>query len=205
MGDTRDVEIGFEVELPGFLMQYSFVLERYGGVYRVKREDGKFTSTDDRHAMEEFEIRNGRIFKPKRLNSLRLDTSELAFPKLVHVMFTLLNNEGEVVHESDISYDDAIGSLVVIEAMRFYRLFPDAMRQPRRPMNTHILDEDGKNLASVLREMSRHKSQFIAEINSCLGQIAPGVNHFGRTTVRRLFDCQCLAPFEYKQYQGRVV
>ena len=176
-GGTRDVEIGFEVELHRFRMQYSFVLRAYAGAYRVEREVGKFTSTVDRHAMEELEIRNGRVVKPKWLNHLRLDTSELAFPKLVHVMFTLLNNESEVIHESDIAYDDAIGSLVVIEAMRFYRLFPDTMRKPERPMNTHILDEDGKNLASVLREMSRRKSQFIAEINSCLGQIAPGVKH----------------------------
>ena len=174
-GGTRDVAIGFEIERGEFRMRYEFVLGSRAGVYRVKREQGKLTLTGDRHAMEEFEIREGRLVKPKTLNYEAFETSELAFPKLVHVLFPLRINEVDATRESEITFQDVVGALVLIGEMQFYRLFPDAIREPSKPLNERVLLEDGSNLASVLRAMVKKKSEILEEINGSLGQVVPGL------------------------------
>ena len=173
-GGTRDVEIGFEVERGEFRMQYGFVLGSRAGVYRVKRERGKFILRGDRDVTKEFEIREGRITKPKKLNYAPFETSELAFPKLVHLLFPIRINEVEAPRESEIAFGDVIGAVVLIGEMQFYRLFPDAIREPRKPLNERVLLEDGSNLASVLRAMVKRKSRMLEEINGNLGQVVPG-------------------------------
>lgn len=60
--------------------------------------------------------------------------------------------------------------------MQFYRLFPDAMREPRRLMNPHLLAEDGQNLASVLREMIKSDAPYLGEIKTSMALIVPGLN-----------------------------
>ena len=174
-GGTRDVEIGFEVERGEFRMQYGFVLGSRAGVYRVKREQGEFTLRGKRNVTKEFEVREGRVTKPKTLNFAPFETSELAFPKLVHLMFPLRINEDHPPRESEITFDSVIGALVLIGEMQFYRLFPDAIREPRKPLNERVLLEDGSNLASVLRAMVKRKSRMLEEINGNMGQVVPGL------------------------------
>lgn len=174
-GGTRDVEIGIEVELPKFRMRYSFVLGSRSGVYRVKREQGKFTSTSGRDLIAEFEIKEGRVVKPKDLNYPLFDTSELSLQKFAHVLLPIRINQVDFPRDSDITVEDYYGALVTIGGMRFYRLFPDAMREPSKPLNERALFEDGSNLASVLRAMVKSKSRMIEEINGNLGQVVPGL------------------------------
>lgn len=174
-GGTRDVEIGFEVERGELRMRYGFVLGSRAGVYRVKKEQAEFTSTGDRRLMGKFEIREGRLVKPTTLNYRISETSELTFPKLAYLLLPIRINRDDPIEEPNITVDDYFDAMSVIGGMQFYRLFPDAMREPSKPLNERILFEDGSNLASVLRAMVRSKSRMIEEINGNLGQVVPGL------------------------------
>lgn len=174
-GGTRDVEIGFEVERGEFRVRYGFVLGSRAGVYRVKKEQAEFTSTGERRAMGKFEIREGRLVKPKTLNYGTFETSELTLPKLAYVLLPIRINRVDDIQESDITVEDYFDALVIISGMQFYRLFPDAMREPSKPLHERGLFEDGSNLASVLRAMIKSKSRMIDEINGNLGQVVPGL------------------------------
>ena len=59
---------------------------------------------------------------------------------------------------------------------RFYHIFPNTIREPQRQGNTHLLDEDASNLASILWETARETPQVMARIREALIQLVPGVN-----------------------------
>ena len=70
---------------------------------------------------------------------------------------------------------DVGGALNFVRDMQFYRIFPDAIREPRTPMNSRILVEDGQNLATVLRAMIKRDSPYLEEIKDSSGQVVPGL------------------------------
>ena len=174
-GGTRDVEVGFEIERGDFRLRYGFVLGSRAGVYRVKKEFGNFTFTDNRHTEDEFEVKDGRVIKPKGHDTDRFETSELALPILTRTLFRFMVEPVDVRRELNRTYSDLNRLLIFFFRMQFYRLFPDAMRQPSRPADSRLLAEDGSNLASVLRAMVKRNSRFLGEIKSSLGQVVPGV------------------------------
>ncbi len=174
-GGTRDVEIGFEVERGDFRLRYGFVLGSRAGVYRVKKEFGNFTFTDNRHTTDEFEVKEGRVVKPKGHEIDRFETSELALPILTRTLFRFMVEQVDIRRELNRTYNDLNRLLSFFSRMQFYRLFPDAMRQPSRPAESRLLAEDGSNLASVLRAMVKRKSRYLDEIKSSLGQVVPGL------------------------------
>ena len=174
-GGTRDVEVGFEVERGDFRLRYGFVLGSRSGVYRVKKEFGNFTFTDNRHTTDEFEVKEGRVIKPKGHDIDRFETSELALPILTRTLFRFMVEPVDVRRELNRTYVDMNRLLIFFSRMQFYRLFPDAMRQPSRPADSRLLAEDGSNLASVLRAMVKRNSRYLGEIKSSLGQVVPGL------------------------------
>ena len=174
-GGTRDVEVGFEVERGDFRLRYGFVLGSRAGVYRVKKEFGNFTFTDNRHTTDEFEVKEGRVIKPKGHDIDRFETSELALPILTRTLFRFMVEPVDVRRELNRTYVDMNHLLIFFSRMQFYRLFPDAMRQPSRPADSRLLAEDGSNLASVLRAMVKRNSRYLGEIKSSLGQVVPGL------------------------------
>ena len=56
-----------------------------------------------------------------------------------------------------------------IGGIKFYRLFPDVMRQLAPPHNPAVLEEDGGNLASVLREMLKDRFSVSRRNRECIG------------------------------------
>ena len=167
--------MGFEAKRGDFKMRYGFVLGSRSGVYRVKREYGTVTPFNPDMKSTEFEIREGRMVKPKTLSNEEFGTSELALPFLTRMLFRFEPEPGEMQNHYSNTYIDVTSVLNFVRRMQFYRLFPNAMREPRRPMNSRLLVEDGSNLASVLRAMTKRDSPFLAEIKSSLGQVVPGM------------------------------
>ena len=175
-GGNRDIELGFELVRGDFKMQYGFVLGSQTGEYRVKREYG--TVSPSMLTATEFEIREGRLVKPFTLHDMELGTFEIELPFLARMLFRFMteNEENEENQRIiDASYNEVSLASDSINRMQFYRLFPDAMREPRRPMDSRLLFADGSNLASVLRAMVKRKSRMLEEINGNLGQVVPGV------------------------------
>ena len=160
-------------------MQYGFVLGSRSGTYRVKREHATVWPSDPKVSTTEFEIRDGRMVKPFTRSEQQFGTYELILPSLVRVLFefTAENQENEdskrILGDTQAEVSLALDSM---NQMQFYRLFPDAMREPRRPMNSRLLAEDGRNLASVLREMVKLDSPYLEEIKTSLAQVVPGLN-----------------------------
>ena len=174
-GGTRDVEVGFTAERGGFQIKYGFVLGSRSGNYRVKREFGVVTPSDPDEEPIDFEVREGRPVKPRRLGGEPLETSELALPLLRRLLFS------QPVEADNRRYRSTRTSTNMNEVLNFfgwsrlYRLFPDAMREPRRPLDWRILAEDGSNLASVLREMDKRDAPHLGEIKDALGNVVPGL------------------------------
>jgi predicted ATPase len=59
--------------------------------------------------------------------------------------------------------------------MGFYNLNPDSIRQFRPPDAGEMLNRDGSNLASVLREIARHSPERKRRIEEYLGKVVPGL------------------------------
>ncbi len=174
-GGSRDVEVGFTAERGDFRFKYRFVLGSRSGIYRVKRERGVVTPAYPDEEPVEFELRDGRLVKPRGLDEEQLETSELALPLLRHTLFSRPTEPPSRRQRTSRTYRDVNAVLSFFSWMQIYRLFPDDMREPRRPTNAFLLLEDGYNLASVLRGMVKRKAPYLAEIKSALGQVVPGL------------------------------
>ena len=59
--------------------------------------------------------------------------------------------------------------------MGFYRLFPNALREPQRMLENRVLSEGGENLASALLDMERTNNQFLPDLKQSLNIVAPGI------------------------------
>ena len=67
-GGTRDVEVGVTAKRGRFQIRYGFVLGSRAGNYRVKREYGVVTPADPEEERVEFEVREGRLVRPRGLD-----------------------------------------------------------------------------------------------------------------------------------------
>jgi predicted ATPase len=75
--------------------------------------------------------------------------------------------------------------------MRFYSIFPNAIREPQKLSNPFPLDEHGGNFASVLRHISKNSPTTMQTIKNALRQLVPSVsdlrvNSVGGYLVTRL-------------------
>ncbi len=174
-GGTRDVEVGFTAERGGFRLKYGFVLGSRSGVYRVKREYGAITPADPEEKPVEFEIREGQLL-PRASEGEQFDTSELALPSLRRILFLRPVEPGSRLQRTSPTYHHLNQAVRSISRMQFYRLFPDVLRAPGKPMNLERLNERGSNLASVLRGMDKRKSPYLDEIESALGHVVSGLS-----------------------------
>ena len=154
-GGTRDVEVGVTAKRGRFQIRYGFVLGSRAGNYRVKREYGVVTPADPEEERVEFEVREGRLVRPRGLDEEPLETSELALPSLRRTLFSQPIESESRRYRVTRTYRDVTSVLNFLGGTQFYRLFPDVMREPRRPLNSHVLLDDGINLASVLRGWTR--------------------------------------------------
>ncbi len=208
-GGRPDVEVGIRVEKGRFRLDYGFVLgrrvkreqlaeERADGVpehtrvgrqytvedftrafYRVKREYGVVTPANRDEARFEFEIKEGRLVKPKDMGELEVEefeTTSLAFPWLRRIMFRTAEPGSGQIGRMTQTYRDVYEAMESISRLQFYRLFPDDLRKRQAPRGTDLLDEDGSNLASILKEMDKRDSLYLGEIKSALGNVVPGLS-----------------------------
>ena len=172
-------------------MRYGFVLGSRAGVYRVKREYGSITPSDPELNPITFEIKDGEVVKPVIMTSDRIDTSELSLPRRIWLIIRALTDTVNDNPKFAAAQEDVFGVLNLTSQMRIYRLFPDPIRRPHPPMDDRVLAEDGSNLASVLRAMSKRKSPYFDEIKNGMGRVVPGlsdldVRQFGGYLVVRL-------------------
>ena len=147
--------------------------------YRVKREYGVITPANGKEARFEFEIKEGRLVQPKNMRALEVEEFEsggLAFPSLRRIMFRTTEPGSGQIGRMTQTYRDVYEAMESISRLQFYRLFPDDLRKRQAPRGTDLLDEDGSNLASILKEMDKSDSLYLGEIKTALGNVVPGLS-----------------------------
>jgi len=189
-GRPYDVEIGLEFQLAGHALHYGFVLgSKLRGEYQVKEEHIRVEG--DRRSgrtiiSDLFEVRNGRLVAPKPEGPVdeailrSISSNELIM--LRHWLW-LVSPPG-----ADRSTEIEMRLLVqdlgrYLFEMRFYHLFPNEIRQPQKLQDPYRLEEDGGNLASVLRRMIRGNSEYLPDLRDAMGKAVPGVADFQVTQV----------------------
>ena len=147
--------------------------------YRVKREYGVVTPANSEEAQFEFEIKEGRLVKPKDMGALEVEqfeTTGLAFPSLRRIMFRTTKLGSGQIGGMTQTYRDVYEAMESISRLQFYRLFPDNLRGRQAARDTDLLDEDGSNLAAMLKEMYKRDSLYLGEIKGALGNVVPGLS-----------------------------
>lgn len=169
-GRPRDVELGMSGTFSGVDLNYNFVLAgNAAGGYRVKREYGSYKLGDDSRQVE-FDIRDGRTVKPRDMSALEsLPGNLLFFDHERRFLFGERPDGWETFQYWVMGLE--------LSSMRFSHVFPNVMRGPQKQLNTQLLDEDGQNIASVLREMGRGKRYptGIRDILDALSHALPGI------------------------------
>ncbi len=149
--------------------EYSFALgSERRGEYRVKQERYSVTGNGPRPMT--LEIRDGQWIQSPGDEGLSLPG------ELFHISNTalqllgigrLLGLRGDMI-------------LQLFSNMGFYTIYPDILREPQKPAHSHPLDEKGRNLASVLRDL---QSPQTSDLLKALGKVVPRVHDYSVTPV----------------------
>lgn len=177
-GRAFDVSIAIEVAAPTWQGQYELVVgSETGGGYRIKQEHIQCRVTRETDAPQpvhrEVTIRideGAFVEYPEELRNfvghgLSNDATTLKFP-LIRVIHPAL---------SDL--------YAFLSTMSFYTIYPDALREPQKPSNPHPLEEQGRNLASVLRHLKNTDTEALQNITEALAQVVPGVREYSVAQV----------------------
>lgn len=169
-GRPRDVELGVSATFSGVALDYNFVLRRdSSGGGRVMREYGSYKLGDESKEIV-FDIRDGHIVKPRDVPALERIPGNLRF----------FDHERRFFFEERPDGWETFQYWVMgleLSSMRFSHVVPNVMRGPQKQLNAQLLDEDGQNIASVLREMGRGKRipTGIRDIREALSLALPGI------------------------------
>jgi hypothetical protein len=191
-GKPYDVTIGLRVEGAECSLEYEFVLSSGpGGEYKVKREHGTVELKGLTVGTLKFDVREGTLVEPAvpRPEPLQMsllgeerppkfEETNLALPFLRSMLPDLmlrrqpgkprLSTRFEIRRQLTPVY-------AFLRNMRFYHMFPNVIGGLQKPLMPYPLEEHGENLASVLREMRRRKSEFFIDLCTALGKVVPGV------------------------------
>ena len=181
----QDIEIGLEVTSSRYSIDYNFAIARgsdSGTV--VKREWGQVRPLDGRNDPVDIQIEEGNIIAPgflaDNLDHLpgydsHFDPTDLAFRHLTGAIRQSWWHD----HAPELgkSLSDGLRDLDrMLRPMRFYRIFPNTVRAPRRPLNLYPLAQDGSNLASVLRTILNNDEVTKFRLIESLSVLIPDVS-----------------------------
>lgn len=175
-GAPYDVTIQLYLRDREWSGEYSLTLgSERDGEYRVKRE--RVTVKEDQNAPVTLE---------------RIDNELIDFPE--ELIEQLLQRPSLPQHTSATTPLPSIMALFpslspykvyrFLSSMGFYTIYPDNLREPQKPAHSYPLDEQGQNLASVLRDLKKKKNSGFSEIMSdALGKVVEGVHKYSVTRV----------------------
>lgn len=184
-----DVTIGLRVEGAESSLEYEFVLgSGPGGECKVKREHGTVELKGLVDKQFKFDIKEGKLVEPavqrRRPEQISLfmedmppkfEETDLALRFIRNILPGLIvGREGRIARRIEVRR--RLTSLYgFLRSMLFYHMFPNVIQEPQKPAEPYPLKEHGENLASVLREMRRGKSEFFIDLCTALGKVVPGV------------------------------
>lgn len=176
-GQTFDVSIAIEVTGSGWIGWYEVVVGgETRGDYHIKQERIQYRITLENILPQTIQrdvtirIDEGAFVDyPEELKNVihrfNSDTTTLKFP-LVQLLHPALSE-----------------LYAFLSNMSFYTIYPDALREPQKPSNPHPLEEQGRNLASVLRHLKNTDTEALQNITEALAQVVPGVRAYSVAEV----------------------
>lgn len=195
--DQASVEIGLiaGVRAPSidtlYSVEYGFSIIVLGdGQYAVSAEYGTIWDHEGTIKVAEFRIEHGNLVSPMFLanpkqqslfgneDNTDFDRTELAFPILLRMMRR--STTRDLRDNDDLStrlmYDGFAYLRRNLLDMRFYHIFPNTIRAPQELGSTFPLDEDARNLASVLRDMEKERPYDMVQLKEQLARLIPGIS-----------------------------
>ena len=219
-----DITIGLAVTCERSAVEYEFVVRLYrGGQHKVMYEAARVNlfdhaDSDDWHIV----IKQGRLVTPQRrrrpqgmpkelfeaINPKSLverstaDGTELAFPFLNLTSLSVLFSSQWTSGASIGLHQSLTECATFLANLRFYHIFPDALREPQVLASKYPLEEHGENLASVLGDMKRKGSPYFPELVTALGQVVPGVQDVSVTAAGGYLVVQMLHAVNHTAGKG---
>ena len=150
-GRPYDVEIDISLEIDGEEGHYGFVLgSKKRNEYEVKREECSLGN-------DAYSIQNGKVIEANIAETIATQERNLTLPLL-----------GNLPQFSPL-YD-------FLTQMGFYSIFPNDLRPPQQPGSSYPLETSGKNLASVLREITRDEDTTPQDLIKGLQSVIPSID-----------------------------
>ena len=188
MGITATVRSRFASQ--GYAaVQYGFALTRTKeGIFRVSQEAGIISDEDEDSPVMGFSSQGGYIkfsegpapMDIKSMLSLKdvgdAEVTALGLPTLVREIRRMSSLDREQDRFLTPLVRDGFRQLhYIFTNARLYHIFPNSIREPQRPGNNYLLDEDGSNLAAILLETARETPSAMSRIREALTHLVPGI------------------------------
>jgi predicted ATPase len=182
-GAPYDVHIHLYLENAAWSGDYSFTLgSEKRGEYRVKAErlalkaineirETAFPKVSNPFVLE---IKEGKWVKtfeeerflPKSMIS-DIDDTNLVLPRIIQLL----------------PYRHTREAYRFLSSMGFYNIYPAHLREPQKPSNPYPLEEEGQNIASVLRRLKQNKNADISTMTTALERVVDGIHDYSVTRV----------------------
>lgn len=163
-GHSRNFYIGLQLHLQDQAIDYNFEIgSQPKGGFVVKSEQLKVLSYSG-EVRHHYEVNEGHVSK----------SSEETLPPASADRLFLVVAAG--LPQFRPAYD-------AMQAMGFYNLNPEQMKEIQKPDAGQLLDRDGSNLASVLARLEEDNPAMIARIQEYLSLIVPDITGFNRISV----------------------
>jgi predicted ATPase len=194
-----DITIGLNVNNHGASGEYEFVVRLFrDGRHKVMYEMASAKHFNDQKSGDwRIGIKEGRLVYPRlgrlkeqpedqytRMNieaaveSMTSAGTDLGFPFRSFPHLTSLISPKMTI-ASFFGLERTLSQIEKFLAdMRFYHVFPDALREPQLMASKYPLEERGQNLASVLGDMRQKKNSYFPELVATLSQVVPGFKTF---------------------------
>jgi len=179
-GRPHDITVTLTLNLNGQQGLYEFVLgSERKNEYSIKREKCELGDTH-------YLVQNGKLVN----STLPIGVGVVSQSRTL--LLPLVGNLPQL-----------IGLYNFLTGMGFYSIFPNNLRTPQQPGNPYPLDEHGENLITVLRELTRNKTedQNTAALYSSLAAVVPGIDKETPISVTQL-GSYLVARLKHEQDSG---
>ncbi len=162
-GRPHDVEISLALQENGHHGRYQITLAAEGaGGYRVRAEQCQMVAPDGRETG--FELRDGRwVTMPSGVQPAVQDRT-LVLPLLAGLL------PFKQVYEQ-------------LTDVGLYRIFPDDLAPPQREAEGAPLEEQGENLATVLRDLKQGRNGSVSDLELALARVLHDVQGYQITRI----------------------
>jgi predicted ATPase len=196
-GRPYDTSVFVHLHAEGLEVEYGFTLS--GGRladYRVKREYLRIDNLQDIGTVI-LEVADGKW------KSVPNHYSNQHLPQPVNSDLSLLASYYSVIDDlADEDWERMYSAESFLRRMGFYNISPDSVRQPQRILATSPLDENGQNLAAVLRSLKQQNSPDVPDMGKALGRLVEGIRDFNVINVGSYLVTRLLYDFSSRSHGG---